>query len=168
MANQYADYRHKLRSGDILAYSHEGWKSFKDFKTQMVRVFTRSTYSHVGIVVEIAGRYFILENVVPYARLYPISMSGSFYHLPMNIDWTPELEAKAFSYIGYPYSQWRAIKAFFKNLGRGDSSECAALVWNVMYDANVYLGDRQVPDSIVLQAQLLGSSMHYVENKLGV
>lgn len=165
MANQYADYRHKIKSGDLLAFSHEGWKSWKDFKTQMVRVFTRSNYSHVGTAIVLNNRVMILENVVPYARLFPLSMAGNFYHLSMDVNWTPEVEEKAFSYIGYPYSQWQAIKAFFKDLGKGNLSECAALVWNVMYDADIYLGSRQTPDAIVLQAQLLGSAMHYVENK---
>lgn len=163
--SKYEKYRANIKSGDILAFSHEGWKTWKDFKTQMVRVFTRSTYSHVGIAVELSGRLFILENVVPYARLYPLSMAGNFYHLPMkDVDWTPEFEEKAFKRIGTPYSQLQAIKAFFVNLGRGNYAECAALVWNIMYDANVYLGDRQTPDSIVLQAQLLGSPVNYIEN----
>ena len=165
----YKSYRSNIKSGDILAFSHEGWRSWKDFKTQMVRVFTRSTYSHVGIAVELSGRLFILENVVPYARLYPLSMAGSFYHLPMkDIKWTPEFEERAFAHIGAPYSQLQAMKAFFVNLGKGNYSECAALVWNIMYDANIYLGTRQTPDAIVLQSQLLGSPLMYVENKLGV
>lgn len=161
----YKTYRHNIKSGDILCWSHQGWGSWKDFKTQMVRVFTRSTYSHVGIAVVVAGRVFVLENVVPYARLYPLSMAGNFYHINMQgVNWNDELEEKAFSYIGSRYSQWRAIKAFFKNLGRGDVSECAALVSEVMYKANIYLGDRQTPDAIVLSAQLLGSPIYYVVN----
>jgi hypothetical protein len=162
---KYSDYRSNIKSGDILAFSHEGWKSWADIKTQAVRIFTRSNYSHVGIAVVIASRVFVLENVVPYARLYPLSQRGNFYHIAMrDVAWTDELEEKAFSYIGSKYSQWQAIKAFFVNLGRGNTSQCAALVSEVMYAANVYMGDRQTPDAIVLQAQLLGSAVHYVED----
>ena len=165
---KYQDYRPNIRSGDIIAQSHEGWSSFKDFKSQMIRVFTRSTYSHVGIAVVLFNRVFILEQVVPYVRLYPLSMSGNFYHISMpDVKWDFDLEEKAFSYIGSPYSQWKAVKAFFKTLADDDVSECAALVDKIMSHAGIDLGTRQTPDAIVLQCQLLGSPIHYVENKLG-
>jgi hypothetical protein len=163
---KYETYRESIKSGDILAFSHEGWKSWSDIKTQAVRIFTRSNYSHVGVAVVLAGRVMVLENVVPYARLYPLSQRGSFYHIGMkDVVWTGELEEKAFSYIGSKYSQWQAIKAFFVNLGRGNTSQCAALVSELMYAANIYMGDRQTPDAIVLQSLLLGYPLLYVENK---
>lgn len=165
MAIQYKDYRHNIQSGDIIAQSHKEWRTWKDWKTQFVRMALRSTYSHVGVAVVISGRVFILENVIPYVRLYPLSLAGDFYHIPMReADWTPELEEQAFNYIGSGYSQWDAIKAYFKNLGVGVVSECAALVWNIMYKANIHLGDKQTPDAIVLQAQLLGNPIMFVEN----
>lgn len=161
---KYSEYRSRIKSGDILGFSHEGWGSFRDFKIQMVRIFTRSNYSHVGIAVELSGRLFCLESVMPEARLYPLSKLGSFYHIGMNANWTPEVEEKAFSHIGDKYSQWEAVKAFFVDLGQ-KTSQCAAFVDTVMGYLGWDMGAKQTPDAIVLQAGLLGHAIQYVENK---
>ena len=164
----YKEARSKIKSGDILAFSHEGWGSWKDFKTQMVRVFTRSTYSHVAVALVVNERVMAIENVIPYARMYPLSKLGSFYHIPMQAEWLPITEESAYSYIGSPYSQWAAIKAFFTSLGKGNTQECAALVITILESDGIYLGDRATPDAVVLQAQLLGHPTHYIQNPLNV
>ena len=159
---KYSEYRNNIRSGDVLAWSHEGWGSWHDFKVQMIRVFCRTEYTHVAIAWEQGGRLFAIENVVPCARIYPLSKLGSFYHIPMEADWSETTEEIALSYIGSPYSQWQAIKSFFTSLGRGNVSECAALVISVLRVDGIDLGDRATPDAVVQAAQEMGKPTYYV------
>jgi hypothetical protein len=164
MVKNYPTYRKEIKSGDILAWSHRGWKSFHDFKIQMVRAFTRSEYSHVGIAWVVGGRVFVIEAIEPCARIYPLSRAGSFYHIPLNADWKPSTEEIALSYIGADYKQLDAVKAFFKPLGKNSTSECAALVLNILDKDGIDLGNRATPDAVMLEAQLHGYPTYFVSN----
>jgi hypothetical protein len=128
---------------------------------------TRSEFSHVAIAWVVGDRVFCIEAVIPEVRIYPLSKNGNFYWIPTNPPWKPETEEMALSFVGYKYSQWDAIKAFFRPLAKGNVSECAALVLNIMQQDGVDLGTRATPDSVVLQAQLYGHPVYFVENKLG-
>lgn len=159
---EYSEIRSQIRSGDLLAWSHEGWGSWYDIKIQLVRMFTRSEYSHVGVAWVVGDRVFVLEAVEPMARIYPLSKLGSFYHIPLKAPWSQSTEEKALSYIGADYKQLQAIKAFFKPLGRGNVSECAALVLTILDNDGIDLGHFATPDAVVLQAQLYGNPTMYV------
>ncbi len=161
---KYEDMRHTIKSGDILAFSHEGWDSFYKFKIQMVRMFTKSEYSHVGVAWVIGERVFVIEAVVPCVRIFPLTKCGNFYHIPMGIEWNDTIEEKALTHIGNPYSQITAMKAFFHKLNKGNTEECAALVLTIMDSAGVFLDCRATPDDVVEYAQLRGSPLYLVEN----
>lgn len=153
---KYADARSTIRSGDLLAWSHRGWWSWHDFKIQMVRMFTRSEYSHVAIAWVVGGRVFVIEAVEPLVRIYPLSKLGEFYHIALGAPWKPETEEVALSHVGVRYSQLDAIKAFFRPLGPNKVTECAALALNILHADGVDLGERATPDAVVYQAQLFG------------
>lgn len=161
---KYLDIRASIKSGDILAFSHGDWKTWRGIKTEAVRIFTRSTYSHVAIAWVVANRVFIIEPVVPKTRIYPLSTSGSFYHLPLGQVWTDEVEEFALSCVGIDYSQLDAIRAYLQPLEDGNVSECAAYVREVYKRLKIDLGDRSTPDAVVLKAQILGAITTYVEN----
>lgn len=124
---KYADARSNISSGDVLAWSHRaGWfASWYDFKINLVRLFTRSEYSHVAIAIRLAGRVFALEAVTGGIRLIPLSKALPCYHLAyqsIDID-------RAMSVCGEPYSQFEAIRGWF---GATDNTngqwECAEYV----------------------------------------
>lgn len=161
---KYSEVRNKIKSGDLLAFSHKSWKTWKDIKAQIVRMVTRSDYSHVGTAWVIGDRVFVIEAVIPQARIYPLSKRGDFYWLPMNAVWTDKVEETALSYVGDSYSQLAAIKAFFKNIGKHNTQECAALAITIADAAGIDLGDKQTPDAVVLRAQMNGSAITYIEN----
>lgn len=163
--NIYSEYRENIKSGDILAFSHVGWKTWNDWKIQAIRIFTRSEFAHIGIAWIVGNRVFVIEAREPCARIFPLSKLGDFYHIPMNAEWKPETEEYALSYIGSEYLQLQAIKAFFKPLGKGDVSECAALALTILDHDGIYLGDRATPDAVVRQSMLYGNPTYYVENK---
>jgi len=59
----YKTFRHLIQPGDIIAFTHNGWWSVADLESQLVRIITRSEYSHVGIAWPVGGRVMILEAV---------------------------------------------------------------------------------------------------------
>ena len=162
---RYYTARPRFRSGDVIAQSHGSWESWSEIKVLLVRAFTLSTYSHVG-VVEVDhsdGRVYVVEAVRPCARRVPLSTIGPFYHLPMHgARWSDAASRYVRSIIGTPYSQINAIRAFFKPLPAGDVSECAALVREVLARAWVDLGPMSRPDAVVQRALELRSSVTFI------
>lgn len=125
---RYASSRAKICTGDVLAWSHRSWRSWADIQMQLVRIFTRSEYSHVGIAWVTGGRVFVLESVVGGIRIYPLSLSLPVFVL----GWAGLSEAQlefALSKIGQPYSKWEAVKAFFgRNSATDGQWQCAEYV----------------------------------------
>lgn len=161
----YTTARPSIRSGDLIAQSHGSWLSWHGIKVNMVRMFTRSTYSHVGIAWVVGGRVFILEAVKPKLRIYPMSKIGDFYLLPMQARWGAAAEEVALEKVGVKYSELVAIKAFFSQLEDGDVRECAAYVATVLRADGIDLGRRATPDAAVLAAMQLGASCVLVTQK---
>lgn len=160
----YLDARPTIRSGDMLAFSHGSWRSWGDIKTNAVRIFTRSTYSHVGLAWVVGGRIFVLEAVKPKVRIYPLSGSGDFYLLPSAARWGQDTEELALSSVGIDYSELTAMRAFFGELPAGNMQECAAYVREVLKKDGIDLGRRSTPDAVVQEALARGAEMMFVRS----
>lgn len=162
----YADARPQIRSGDLLAWTHTGWRSWRDIKMQIVRLLTRSEYSHVGVAWVVGGRVFVLEAVQPLVRIYPLSKLGDFYHLPMNATWTQQIEEFALARVGEPYSQAECVRAFFGWSLRNGEWECAEYAMSVLAEAGLFLGLTATPSAVVNRAQRLGALMVFVKGDI--
>lgn len=105
---RYAQHRSSIRTGDVLAWSHRAapWASWYDFKIWLVRLFTRSEFSHVAVAVRFAGRVFVLEAVTGGIRMIPLSKMLPCYHLK---DTKPFDVERAMSVCGEPYSELEAV-----------------------------------------------------------
>ncbi len=163
--NNYSDIRQTIKSGDVLGFSHTGWLSWHSLKIQIVRLFTRSLFSHVGTAFVLGGRVFCIEAVEPMVRIYPLSKLGDFYWSPMDSPWTEDTTTLALSYIGDDYKQLTALKAFFKELPKDCTNECAALVQAINNSMGVSLGNRATPDSVIQEAQMLGKPIWFIKNE---
>lgn len=159
---KYADVRPSIRSGDLLAFSHGDWKTWSGIQVNLIRIFTRSTYSHVAVAWVVGGRVFVLEAVKPQLRIFPLSKLGDFYYIPLNTKWDAETEEFALSKIGVDYSELDAIRAFYEPLEDGNVRECAAYVMEVLEKDGIYLGYFARPDTVV-QAALNRGVLTYVE-----
>jgi len=131
---KYADIRSQIKSGDVIACGHRGnmFASWYDFKIGMVRVFTRSKYSHVGFAYVIADRVFIMEAVSSGVRPYPLSLLKDFYLVKRGI-WSDDMERRAFEQCGEPYSEEDCVDGYF---GKEDNDtshwQCAKYVKYVL------------------------------------
>jgi hypothetical protein len=150
----YIEARHQIKSGDILAWTHKSWNSWYDIQIQIVRFFTQSEYSHVGIAWVIADRVFVIESVQPKIRIYPLSKSLPFYWIPTRTEWTPELEEYALSKVGEGYSKLDGIKSFLGILHNSDNSvwQCAEYVISVLSKAKILDKEVKATPSVVVQA----------------
>jgi len=162
---QYADARPHIKSGDVLAWSHRGLKSWRDLKIWFVRLFTRSEYSHVGLAWVVGGRVFVVEAVQPMVRIYPLSklLGGGAYWLPTGAKWMPETEQLALECVGDPYSQRQAMQAPFGVPPLDKLWQCAELVGGVLHADGIDLGAVYTPSAIVQAALVRGAPLQYLE-----
>ena len=155
---KYQDLRSTIKTGDILAFTHKSWKSWYDVKVQLVRFFTQSEYSHVGIAWRANDRVFIMEAVTGGVRIVPLNKFLPCYHLSMPLLTQEQIE-KAFSVMGETYSQWEAVRAFFGNIDPHNSLwECAEFVTVV---AN--LSCKATPTAVVDYCLSSGSQLTKIE-----
>ena len=159
---KYKDYRVKIKSGDLIAYTHYGWSSWYDIQVQIVRMATRSQFSHVGMALELGGRLFILEAVTPVIRLVPLSGTlgkHGFYHIPLEADISSDELEFALSKIGKgKYSKLEAVMAQLRKLriGEDDLWECAEYVICCRKFSGIDLGSIATPAEVVESALRIG------------
>src|SRR3990167_7202548 len=137
---KYAEVRNRIRSGDLLAWTHRGWNSFYDFQVQMVRAFTQSEYSHVGIAWVIGGRVMVIEAVSSGVRIFPLSRLLPCYWVSLKLDWTEWVEETALAIVGRPYdSKLRMVLAFLGIVKQGGEErlQCAEFVKLILTCAGV-------------------------------
>lgn len=162
---KYDDARTQIQSGDLLAWSAGGWGSWHDIQVNLVRMFTRSEYSHVGLALVGAGRVFILEAVGAGVRLFPLSRELPFWWVRRPRPLGPEAIDFAFDRLGDGYSKLQAIKAFLGSLrlGEDDRWECAEYVLRVLDADGEQLTRTATPTAVVLAAARTWGPIHYVE-----
>jgi len=147
----YKENRDSIKSGDVLAWTHKGIKSWSDFEIWIVRLAQRSEYSHVGVAWCIGERKFVLEAVASGIRIYPLSKKLPCYHIPMDIDWNKDVEDYALSIVGEPYSKWEAIKGFLTGkTTKGDAKwQCAEYTKGILLKSGQQTSGDTTPSALV-------------------
>jgi len=160
----YLDARSKIKNGDLLAWSHRGWSTWKDIKVQLVRLFTRSEYSHVGVAMVFGGRVWVVESVKPLVRIVPLRNLLPCYWAPTGLQWTEQTREYALGLVGSGcYSEWEAVKAFFGHNTNPQAWECAELVQSIYRCAGVRLHSRAVPSDVVREVLERGAHITTLE-----
>ena len=145
----YSEFRNQIKSGDVLAWTHNGLKSWKDFEVWIVRLGQRSEYTHVAIAWVIGGRVFLLEAAGGAVRIFPLSRDLPCYHIGTNVTWTKEVEEYALSKIGEKYSKWEAIKGLFGLTTNDDQWQCSEFAREVLKKAGMDLDCIATPSAVV-------------------
>lgn len=123
---EYKDIRPTIKSGDLIA-----WSSGKGIQVNIIRIFTRSEYTHVGIAWVVDGRIFVVEAVPSDGICITVlSEHQPFYHVSHGdaFKWTADMERFMLSKVGEEYSRWEAILGFFNKTRDNGIWECAELV----------------------------------------
>jgi hypothetical protein len=164
----YDEVRSTFQTGDIIAISRDQLRSWHDIPGHIIRLFTRSEYSHVGMVWVIGERVFLVESVTPLVRIIPLSnlKERGFYHVCIGKDFSASELQYIVSTIGASkYSRWQAILAYFKRLkiGADDKFECAELVIAARRLSGVQLGNVATPSAVVKRLLEQGYKLQYVQ-----
>lgn len=131
---KYDEARPHIQSGDVLAWTHRGWKSWHDIKLQLVRIWTRSEFVHVGIAWVVGGRVFVIEAVSRGVRIFPLSRLLPFYWIRVGY-WDADMEKEALAHVGDEYSNWQAALGAIRQLKVGADRrwQCAEFVQYLMW-----------------------------------
>ncbi len=162
---KYRQARMGIQSGDMLAWSDDNASGWHKFILNMIRLGTRSEYSHIGIACWVKDRLYVLEAKSPVIRFVPLSTVESFYHVPMNIVWQDKYTEKLKTYIGLEYSVIEALKAYLGiQLKDHDKWQCAELANRFYEYVGINLGDAFTPQSIVKKAMaVLNTPIYFIE-----
>jgi hypothetical protein len=154
---RYEQARSRIRSGDLLAWTHRSWASLYDLEVQAVRFFTQSEYCHVGIAWVVGegddSRVFVLEAVKPKSRPWLLSQLGSFYHIPTDVPadvWAAKVPF-ALSLLGIKYSTLECIKAYFRDTPPPgiDRMQCAKMALLILDELDIRLACKATPSAMV-------------------
>lgn len=154
-----------IQSGDLIAFSHEGWGSWSDIESQIVRMLTRSEYSHVGIVApEMSGRCMLFEAVIPKVRVFPLSKLLPFYWIQIGSPLNQEAEEFAFSRVGEEYSKLEAIRGYFNSTKDDRFWQCAEYSRGILgFNKSLPVGIKATPTSLVKGCLSAGHSLILVK-----
>jgi len=117
--------KNEIETGDLLAWSSS------TFVGMIVRGWTKSIYSHIGVAWVANGRLFVLEAINgDGVRLRPIQPTESFYFVKSGVKWSQEAEDFAMDAVGMDvdYSYLDAILAGINLKLKGRGFQCAEFV----------------------------------------
>jgi len=158
---KYQDVRGKIKTGDVIAWSYSD-----TVIDSIIKWATKSKYNHVGVAYVVGGRVFVVEAVIPYVRIFPLSRMLPFYHLEMPYETTENTECTLLNYVGKPYSIFEAVKSLFStHTNSSTGTECSKLVNDVLVEFDqkfYYINDTPVA-TVNLCEQLSGKPAVYVE-----
>ena len=165
---KYSDIRNQIKSGDVLAWNHRSWRSWYDIKIQMVRILSRSEFIHTGTAWVVGGRVFVIESVIPYVRIIPLSSVLDCYWIPMDLEdkWS-SVEDYALNFIGKgPYSQTESILQMVKDSSPAENNKwfCSKLTNELLRKMEVQSCAHPVtPSALVDHLLNLGKPLYKIQ-----
>lgn len=145
----YATFRPQIKSGDLLAWSTHQAKGFRRFVNNLIRVFTMSEFSHVGIAWVIGDRVFVIEAVSPTVRIFPLSKKVPFYHIDMGLNIDDDHVNYLLSRVGESYSILQAIQAYFGKPKEDKVWQCAELCTSFYRKSGLAIKNSWTPSALV-------------------
>lgn len=180
ICRNYSFVREELRPGDVIAFSGRGWVS------KVIKLFTRSKVSHVGIVLEISeqGRVMVMESTtlggkkgVQVNRLSQrvSQYKGEMWWLPLNSVVKESMDMAAFWHFlweqdGKKYDTWQALKSALPSVIRRehfDKMFCSELVAGALEAAGAIPelnASEMTPDDVV-ELPVYGKSYFQIKGK---
>lgn len=163
----YDQIRPLIKTGDLLAFSHQSRGSWHDFQMHMVRKATESEFSHVGLAYVIYDRVFILEAVSSGVRMFPLSRALPFYLVSNPKELSNAALEWAFQNIGNKYeSKWRMLLDHFIDidLKTNHRFQCAEYVNNILAFNGQEMTRVDTPSAIIATAMQHWGVLQYVNS----
>jgi hypothetical protein len=165
---KFSEAKSLIKSGDLIACSHQPWASISDIESHIVRIVTESEYSHVCVVAgSDRDSPYVLEAVVPSVGLNPLEKYldyGFFWIAVPDKPMTQQEREYGLSKVGEEYSKLEAIEGQLDLLRIGCSErwECAELTICMRKLSGLDLGSKATPAAVVQRALSLGYPLKFV------
>jgi hypothetical protein len=127
----YSVARPQIRSGDLLLFRGTG------FSAWLVRQWTGSPFSHVGLAWCIGGRVLVLESRPEYGgvtinRALSQALGDGPTWMALGVTWDEAMEERALAVLGSSYGWKNSLRSAFGIRVSGDEVECAQYVFHVL------------------------------------
>ena len=149
-----------ISSGDLIA-----WTNTDSFYLKIVRLFTLSEYTHVGVAVVENGEIYVVEANRPKVEKNKLSVRTPIYHIPMDVDFTKESSELLHSYIGKKYSVLQAALSYIGVYINDDKWYCTELAYDFYDKLGFKFKKRLTPTKFVKQAITnYNKQLNYIES----
>lgn len=154
-----------LKCGDIKTGDLIAWARTKGFYNTVIRFFTMSDYTHVGIVVVEDDEYYVVEAVSPTVAKNRLDSNVPFYHIPMGVEVDKESLEYLHSLIGSKYSKLQAFLSWFNIYISDDKWYCTELSYEFYTRIGLKFDKKLTPTKFIKQAvQNYQKKMIYIES----
>ena len=152
MSYLYSEIKKEIKTGDLIAWDSPKYSSLLTFVLFLYQKITGTLYTHVGIVVKIGGRLYVVEAVPPMVRIFPLENHKRFYWIDATIN-APAVKQLNFltAKVGKPYSILDMFKIYLNMENSKEDYYCSELAAD-FYTHFGYITDPEAgysPDTIV-------------------
>jgi hypothetical protein len=164
---KFSEFKNVVKDGDLVALSHQSWKTEKDIESQIVRIVTESEFSHVCVAYNHDGVHSVIEAVVPSISITPLEtrLDEGFFHIATPDKPMTALEKQwALSKLGESYSKLEAIEGYFGwlKIGSDRNWQCSELTIAMRRFSGLDLGPKPTPAAVVRKALEMGYTLNFV------
>lgn len=155
----YSQIMKEIKTGDLIAWKTDKYRSILTFILFLYQKLTGALYTHVGIVVKIGGKLYVIEAVPPLVRIYPLENKEEFYWIDAKVNAPAARQLKFLtSEVGKPYSILDMFKSVFRLENNTKDYYCSELAAEFYYNFG-YISDKSVghsPDTMVRAISEIG------------
>lgn len=149
----------EIKAGDLLA-----WSGSRPF-AKLVRIFTMSEFTHVGIAVVENDEVYVIEAIAPKVRKVKLGKRVPFYHIPMNVVATKKEMDYLHSLIGAKYSYVQAVLSFFGIYIDDNRWYCTELAYEFYDRLGLNFSKKLTPTKFINQAiKKFNKHLIYIES----
>lgn len=134
----YSDVRDTLQTGDLIATRTTKIETFFDFVLYWYQKLFKRRFSHVGVVLRVGDRIFIVEAVPKVVRMIPLSMYSNFYLIRTGVKDSSRHFHNLTRHLGKPYSLLDLIKGMLNIKGSENDLYCSELALTFYQDIGYF------------------------------
>lgn len=155
-----------IQSGDLLIWKYPDNSIFSKCISFIVRLFTLSEYSHVGIAHRVYDNVFVVEATSSGVYINLLTTTRDCYHIPMNIEWSFDKENYLLSKEGSPYSIWEALTGYLWNKTiKNNKWQCVELANSFFEYCGLKYPGAYTPSKLVEALLEEGRPLNYINIK---
>ena len=113
MSSLYSEIRDSIKTGDLVSWKAGKVNSVFTFILYLYQKILKPKSVHVGIVLVIGGRVFVVEARPPAVRIFPLSMMEDFDLIHTNIPYEQNDIDFLLKELGAPYKALDVLKGLF-------------------------------------------------------